>query len=153
VACFVITSSDTRTEATDESGRLIRELLGQAGHPVAGHLLVKDEPGALRAAIETASNAGARAVIISGGTGISRRDTAVETVLSLVEKRLDGFGELFRMLSYEEIGSAAMLSRAVAGCHRGMLVFALPGSAAAARLALTKLILPELGHAVREITR
>jgi molybdenum cofactor biosynthesis protein B len=154
VACFVVTSSDTRDEKTDQSGQLICELLTGAGHTVAGRAVIKDEPAQLSEILEQRAPAsGARAVIISGGTGLGRRDTTVETLAPRLEKRLDGFGEIFRALSFEEIGSAAMMSRAVAGTFRGMIVFALPGSPAAARLALTRLILSELGHAVREITR
>jgi molybdopterin adenylyltransferase len=154
VRCFVITSSDSRTEANDASGTLIRELLGQSGHLVVGHAIIKDEPAALRALLDgDAPRAGARVVLISGGTGLGRRDTTVETLAPLLEKRLDGFGELFRALSFQEIGSAAMMSRAVAGTYRGMAVFALPGSPGAARLALSRLILPELGHVEREMTR
>ncbi len=154
VACFVITSSDSRTEQTDTSGRVIRERLEGAGHSIAGSALIPDEPAELRRLLEEAApSTGARAVIISGGTGIGRRDTTYETVSALLEKRLDGFGELFRALSFQEIGPAAMLSRAVAGTFHGMVIFALPGSPAAARLALERLILPELGHAVRELTR
>ncbi|MGC4115866.1 MAG: MogA/MoaB family molybdenum cofactor biosynthesis protein [Myxococcales bacterium] len=154
VACFVVTSSDTRDEQSDSSGALICELLTAAGHTVAGRAIIKDEPAQLSDVLEhQAPAAKAQAVIISGGTGLGRRDTTVETLASRLEKRLDGFGELFRMLSFQEIGTPAMMSRAVAGTFRGMIVFALPGSPAAARLALSRLILPELGHAVREITR
>ncbi len=154
VACFVVTSSDTRDERSDASGQLICELLVAAGHTVAGRAVVKDEPAQLLQAVQEAAPAcGARAVIVSGGTGLGRRDTTVEALLPLFEKRLDGFGELFRALSFKEIGTPAMMSRAVAGTLRGMIVFALPGSPAAARLALDRLILPELGHAVREMTR
>ena len=154
VACFVVTSSDTRDEKSDSSGALICELLTGAGHTVAGRAIVKDEPAQLAEVLEKqATAAKAQAVIISGGTGLGRRDTTVETLAARLEKRLDGFGELFRALSFQEIGTPAMMSRAVAGTFRGMIVFALPGSPAAARLALARLILPELGHAVREITR
>lgn len=154
VACFVVTSSDTRDEKSDSSGALLCELLTGAGHAIAGRAIIKDEPAELVDVLERqAPAAGAKAVLISGGTGLGRRDTTVETLLPRLEKRLDGFGELFRMLSFQEIGSPAMMSRAVAGTFRGMIVFALPGSPAAARLALEKLILPELGHAVREMTR
>ncbi|HEY3446752.1 MAG TPA: MogA/MoaB family molybdenum cofactor biosynthesis protein [Myxococcales bacterium] len=154
VACFVVTSSDTRDEQTDSSGALICELLTAAGHAVAGRAIIKDEPAQLVDVLERqAPAAGAQAVIISGGTGLGRRDTTVEVLAPRLEKRLDGFGELFRALSFAEIGTPAMMSRAVAGSLRGMIVFALPGSPAAARLALTRLILPELGHAVREMTR
>jgi molybdenum cofactor biosynthesis protein B len=128
-------------------------MLEHAGHSVVGRRIVRDEPSEIKESIEDAAKAGARAVIITGGTGIGRRDSTYEVVTGLLEKRLDGFGELFRTLSYEEIGSAAMMSRAVAGTARGMIVFALPGSTGAAKLAMEKLILPELGHSVREMTR
>jgi molybdenum cofactor biosynthesis protein B len=153
VAVQVITCSDTRSEKSDESGRAIREGLEQAGHLLVGHVMVKDDAAALKQAIAQALAAGVRAVLITGGTGIARRDVTVEVVGSLLEKKLDGFGELFRMLSFAEIGSAAMLSRAVAGTYQGALLFALPGSPGAVKLALHKLILPELGHAVRELMR
>lgn len=153
VATFVITSSDTRDESTDETGRLIRDALEGAGHTIAGHRVVKDDPAALRSALDEALGAGARAVIINGGTGIGRRDQVVETVRPLFEKELPGFGEIFRALSFREIGSAAMMSRAIAGTFRGAIVFALPGSPQAVRLAMDGLILPELGHAVRELSR
>lgn len=154
VACFVVTSSDTRDEASDHSGRLIRELLEEQGHRVVGYALIPDEPAQLREVLEVrAPGKGAEAIIVNGGTGIGRRDSTYDALAPLLEKRLDGFGELFRFLSFEEIGSAAMLSRAVAGTYRGALVFAMPGSTAAARLAMTRLVLPELGHAVHELRR
>ncbi len=153
VAAFVVTSSDTRTPHTDESGKLIRDLLEGAGHTVAGHRVVPDDPATLRALVDEAAASGARALIINGGTGISRRDQVIETVRPMLEKELPGFGELFRSLSYKDIGSPAMMSRALAGTCRGMIVFALPGSPNAVRLAMEALILPELGHAVRELTR
>jgi len=154
VACFVVTSSDTRDQHSDQSGTLMGEMLLAAGHTVVGRAIIKDEPAQLLEIVKVrAPQAGARALIISGGTGLGRRDTTVETLLPLFDKRLDGFGELFRALSFQEIGSAAMMSRAVAGSIGQMIVFALPGSPAAARLALERLILPELGHAVRELTR
>jgi len=153
VAAYAITCSDTRTPADDESGKILRAELEKAGHSVVGQEIVKDDAAALRAAIDHALEHGARAIVISGGTGIARRDVAVETVNALFEKTLPGFGELFRMLSFEEIGSAAWLSRAAAGTYRGALLFALPGSPGAVKLALQKLILPELGHAVRELLR
>ncbi len=154
VACYVLTASDSRTPDTDDSGKIIREMLSAAGHPVAGYGIVKDDPEAIRRAIvDVAAQAGARAVIITGGTGIGRRDATFEVVQALLDKPLPGFGELFRMLSFQEIGSAAMMSRAVAGAARGMILFALPGSPAGVKLAMARLILPELGHAVREMTR
>ncbi|MBN1206640.1 MAG: molybdenum cofactor biosynthesis protein MoaB [Myxococcaceae bacterium] len=153
VSVFVVTCSDSRDEARDESGRALCGGLESAGHTLCGYKVVKDEPEAIRAALAEATAAGARAVLFNGGTGIGRRDTTVETLRGLFEKELPGFGELFRMLSYEQIGSAAMMSRATAGTYQGMILFAMPGSPQAVRLALEKLILPELGHAVRELTR
>jgi molybdenum cofactor biosynthesis protein B len=153
VSAFVVTCSDSRDESKDESGRALRELLEAEGHSVSGYRLIKDEPESIRAMLKEAREAGARAVIFNGGTGISRRDSTVETLQGLFEKTLPGFGELFRMLSYAEIGSAAMMSRATAGTYEGMILFALPGSPKAVRLGMRKLILPELGHAVRELTR
>ncbi|HEY1333347.1 MAG TPA: molybdenum cofactor biosynthesis protein B [Myxococcaceae bacterium] len=153
VACFVLTCSDSRAQADDVSGRALREGLESAGHSVVGQTVVRDEPEQIRAAVERGLQGGARAVLITGGTGITRRDQTVEAVRPLLEKEIPGFGELFRMLSFQEIGSAAWLSRALAGTVRGALVFVLPGSPNAVRLALDRLILPELGHAVRELSR
>jgi molybdenum cofactor biosynthesis protein B len=153
VKVFVVTASDTRGEAEDESGRLLREGAAAAGHQLVGYRLVKDEPDQIRAALEEAGRAGAQAVLVNGGTGISGRDRSYEAVAGLLEKRLDGFGELFRMLSFQEIGSAAMLSRAVAGVWRGRVVFSMPGSTAAVRLAWEKLIAPELSHLAFELDK
>jgi molybdenum cofactor biosynthesis protein B len=151
---YVVTVSDSRTEATDTSGRLAQELLSAAGHSIAGYRVLKDEPAEVAAlVVRIADERLADAVITSGGTGVSRRDSTYEALDGLLDKRLDGFGELFRMLSYAEIGSAAMLSRAVAGLYRGLVVFATPGSTAAVKLALEKLILPELGHLAFEVAR
>ncbi len=149
----VITASDTRGEAEDESGRLLREAVAAAGHQLASYAVVRDEPEAIRAALAAAAAAGAEAVVVNGGTGIAGRDRTFEAVSGLLEKRLDGFGELFRMLSYGEIGSAAMLSRAVAGTWSGRVVFSVPGSRAAVRLAWEKLIAPEVGHVLRELRK
>ena len=152
--CFILTVSDTRTEATDSSGRAICDLLWAEGHQVDGRRLVRDEPDLVRAAItEQLSSPSVQVIITTGGTGITSRDTTYEAISALLEKRLDGFGELFRMISYQDIGSAAMLSRAVGGLAKGKVILALPGSEAAVRLAMTKLILPELGHLVREASR
>jgi molybdenum cofactor biosynthesis protein B len=154
VACAVITVSDTRTEANDTSGKAMRALLEQAGHSVGFYRIVKDEPEQIRQLLAELSEKGqVQTVLLNGGTGISRRDTTYEAVAGLLEKRLDGFGELFRMLSYQEIGPAAMLSRAVAGTYRDLLVFSTPGSTAAVRLAMEKLIVPELPHLVWEVWR
>ncbi len=154
VHCYVLTISDTRTEANDASGQAICDLLWAEGHQVAGRRIVHDEPKEVRAAIEAQlANPGVEAVITTGGTGVSSRDTTFETIQALLEKRLDGFGELFRMLSYQEIGSAAMLSRACGGIAKGKILLSMPGSEAAVRMGMTKLILPELGHLVREASR
>lgn len=154
VRVAVITASDTRTEDDDTSGRYLAETVQAHGHPLAHRAIVPDEAGAIRGAIEAASAAGAEVVLVTGGTGISRRDVTVDVVEGLLERRLPGFGELFRMLSFQEIGSAAMLSRATAGATgTGLLIFALPGSTGACRTALERLILPEIGHLVREATR
>jgi molybdopterin adenylyltransferase len=154
VRVFVVTVSDTRTEADDTSGKAAQEMIVAAGHTVAGYRVLKDEPAEVAGLVrDIADRKLADAVVTSGGTGVSRRDSTYEAVASLLDKRLDGFGELFRMLSYQEIGSAAMLSRAVGGLHRGLVVFATPGSTAAVKLALGKLILPELGHLAFEAHR
>lgn len=153
VAGFVITCSDSRDETSDLTGRAIREALENNGHSVAGHRIIHDDAQQLRAMMDEAASAGARAVIINGGTGIAKRDITFECVEALFDKKLPGFGELFRMLSFNSIGSPAMLSRATAGTYRSMIVFALPGSPQAVKVAMDKLILPELGHAVRELAR
>lgn len=151
VRCVVITVSDTRTTDTDTSGRAIVELLIGAGHTVVARSIVKDEPSDIRTAIERhLASLEVDVVITTGGTGITSRDTTFETVDTLLEKRLDGFGELFRMLSYQEIGAAAMMSRATAGLSARHILVALPGSQAAVRLAMEKLLLPELGHLVQQ---
>jgi molybdopterin adenylyltransferase len=152
VRCAVVTISDTRTEATDSSGAAIVELLTAAGHEITRRKLVKDDPTAVRNAVLSGRTA-ADVIITTGGTGITARDNTYETIASLLDRRLDGFGELFRMLSYTDIGAAAMLSRATAGSIGTTAVFALPGSENAVRLAMTKLILPEIGHVVRELRR
>lgn len=149
----VLTASDTRGEAEDGSGGWLRQAAASAGHPVIAYRVVRDEPDAIRAALAEAVAAGAQAVLVNGGTGIAGRDRTYEAVAGLLEKRLDGFGELFRMLSFAEIGSAAMLSRAVAGTWRGAVVFSMPGSTAAVRLAWERLIAPELNHLVRELEK
>ena len=151
VRCFVITVSDTRTEATDASGRAIIDLLTAAGHQVTGRAIVQDEASLVRQTVERQLASSDVDVIIStGGTGIAARDTTFEAIDALLEKRLPGFGELFRMLSYEQIGSAAIMSRGTAGLAAGHVVAALPGSEAAVRLAMEKLLLPELGHLMQQ---
>jgi len=154
VGCLVLTISDSKTPETDTSGRLIRELLTKAGHQVVRSAIVKDEPAQIQDVIrQGCEDVGVQALILTGGTGITSRDSTFEAVESVLEKRLSGFGELFRILSYEEVGAAAILSRAQAGVRRGRIIFSLPGSPNACRLALEKLIIPELGHLVREVSR
>jgi molybdopterin adenylyltransferase len=141
----VLTASDSRSAETDESGRIIRELLTAAGHRVEYYEVLPDEPGRIREALldhlQTLD-----AIIVDGGTGIAARDSTIEAVRELLDKELEGFGELFRFLSYQQIGSAAMLSRALAGIAAGKIVVALPGSPDACRLAMEKLLIPQLGH-------
>ena len=153
VTVAVVTLSDSRSPADDRTGDTIVALLEAAGHTVAGRELVREEPLAILAALEAALAGPAQAVILNGGTGIAPRDSTPEIVAPLLECELPGFGELFRQLSFREIGAAAMLSRALAGVARGKLLFALPGSKAACRLALERLILPELGHLVGELRK
>jgi len=154
VSCFVLTVSDTRTEANDTGGQAIRQLLESGGHSVTGHVIVRDDPAAVVRAVNVCLvDAGTRVIITTGGTGITSRDGTFEAIDGLLEKRLTGFGELFRMLSYEHIGAAAMMSRAIAGTAGGKAIFVLPGSPDAVKLAMTKLILPELGHVVQQLNR
>ena len=154
VRCFIVTVSDTRTDATDTSGRAIADLLTAAGHQVAGRAIVKDDANVVRETIERQlASAGVQAIILTGGTGLTSRDSTYEVVSALLQKRLDGFGELFRMLSFEQIGPAAMMSRACAGLAAGRIVVSLPGSEAAVRLAMERLIIPELGHLVQQATK
>lgn len=148
--CFVLTISDTRTEESDTGGRLICSLLREAGHHIVEKQIVNDDPERVRDAVRRQlDNADVQVIITTGGTGISSRDSTVEAIDALLDKRLEGFGELFRMLSYHDVGAAAMMSRATAGVASGRVLFALPGSEAAVRLAMTKLIVPELGHLVK----
>ena len=154
VRCFVITVSDTRTDATDTSGRVIAALLEAAGHAVAGRSIVKDEPELVRGTIERQlANPDVQVIITTGGTGITSRDSTYEAIDGMLQKRLDGFGELFRMLSYEQIGPAAMMSRACAGLIAGRIIVSLPGAEAAVRLAMERLLIPELGHLVQQAMR
>jgi molybdenum cofactor biosynthesis protein B len=154
VATVVVTVSDTRTLETDTGGALVAELLEGAGHEVAARHIVKDEPAAIAAALDEAlALDGSRAVIFTGGTGVAPRDLTPDTIEPRLGRIVPGFGELFRMLSYEDIGSAAVLSRALAGIRDGRVVFVLPGSRGAVRLALEKLILPEIGHLAAEAVK
>ncbi|WP_038038773.1 MogA/MoaB family molybdenum cofactor biosynthesis protein [Thermorudis peleae] len=154
VRCAVVTVSDSRTPETDESGQWIKEQLQAAGHAVVYYTVIPDEPSRVVAVLdEMAGRDDCDAVLFNGGTGIARRDTTYEAVSQRLEKRLDGYGELFRMLSYQEIGPAAMLSRAVAGVYRGKFVALMPGSPHAVKLAMEKLLLPELAHIIFELRR
>jgi molybdenum cofactor biosynthesis protein B len=154
VGCFVLTVSDTKNAETDTSGAVIRELLTAAGHRVAGSAIVRDEPAEVARLVRDAcARDDVQTVILTGGTGITSRDSTYEAVEALLDKRLPGFGELFRMLSFQEIGAAAMLSRAQMGIHARRIVVSLPGSPNACRLALERLVIPELGHLLREASR
>ncbi len=154
VACYVLTVSDSRTPETDTSGRAIRELLEAAGHTVSGRDIVKDDPMMVAMRVrEQLGDARTQVIITTGGTGITARDGTFEAIDGILEKRLDGFGELFRMLSFAEIGAAAMMSRATAGTASRKAIFVLPGSEHAVRLAMTRLILPELGHVVQQLRK
>lgn len=155
VRCKVITVSDTRTEETDKSGKLMKEMLEGAGHKIIEYVIVKDEAEAIKAEVlKGCSNPEIDVVLTNGGTGIAKRDVTIETVQSIFDKEISGFGEIFRMLSYtEDIGSAALLSRAAAGVVNDRAVFSTPGSTGAVRLAMEKLIIPEIGHVVRELTK
>jgi molybdenum cofactor biosynthesis protein B len=151
VRCAVITVSDTRTLETDSGGGRVVELLEAAGHVVAEREIVADEPSEMRPLVEQLlSRDDVDAILMTGGTGVARRDQTYETVRGLLTKSLPGYGELFRMLSYEEIGPAALLSRAVGGLAGSTVVLTMPGSPAAVKLAMEKIILPELGHLVSE---
>ena len=152
--CVVITVSDTRTEETDKSGKLIQQLLIEASHQVAAYTIIKDEPIAIKNYVEQLSQETlADVLILSGGTGIAPRDTTYDAIASMLEKTIPGFGEIFRYLSYQEIGSRAIASRAVAGVYQNKLIFSLPGSSNAVRLAMTKLILPEINHLVKQLQK
>lgn len=155
VQCKVITISDTRTKQTDKSGTLINQLLSENGHKVVEYCIVKDEETQIREAIITGCHSKEiDAIITNGGTGIAKRDVTIEAVQSIIEKEIPGFGEIFRMLSYQvDIGSSAILSRAIAGVFNDTVILSVPGSTGAVKLAMEKLILPELGHIMREVTK
>ena len=154
VNCAVITISDSRIPETDEGGQLITKSLRDQNHAVLLYQIVKDNTQEIRRVLEGLDgDEKIKAVILTGGTGLSKRDVTYETIEGMLEKRLVGFGELFRFLSYQEIGPAAVMSRATAGVYKGKVIFSLPGSKGAVRLAMEKIILPELGHMVWDITR
>jgi len=155
VKCKIITVSDTRDKDTDKSGKLMIELLTEAGHEIIDYVIVKDEAKPIRdAVIKGCENGNIDVVLTNGGTGIALRDVTIETVQELFTKEITGFGELFRSISYQEdIGSSAILSRAIAGVYLNKAIFSTPGSTGAVRLAMNKLILPEIGHVVRELQK
>lgn len=154
VSCAVLIISDSRTEKTDESGKYLVEKMEGSGHTVVDYTLLKNDSIAIKQKLEELlSKEELQVIIASGGTGVSMRDVTVETVTPMLDKMLDGFGELFRTLSYEEIGTASIMSRAIAGVIRGKVIICIPGSLAAVKLAVEKIILPEVGHMVREATR
>jgi molybdenum cofactor biosynthesis protein B len=154
VSCGVVTVSDTRTRETDTSGQLVVSMLEGAGHRASQYHIIKDEPGQIRPLLETLlADPAIDAVIVNGGTGVARRDVTFDTIQGMLDKHLPGFGELFRWLSYQDIGSAALLSRATAGTARGKAVFSVPGSRGAVQLAMEKLILPEMPHIVFELNK
>jgi molybdenum cofactor biosynthesis protein B len=154
IGCFVLTVSDTRAMDSDTSGRAICALLVAAGHVVTGHTIVRDEPAQVTARVrEALADGSTQVVITTGGTGITSRDGTFEAIDALLDKRLEGFGELFRMLSFSEIGAAAMMSRATAGTSSRKAIFVLPGSEHAVRLGMTRLIIPELGHVVQQLNK
>ena len=146
VTVAVVTVSDSRTAESDTNGRWLRDAIEAAGHTVAGYRVIRDEPALVEAALDEMASAGARVIVFNGGTGIAPRDVTYDVLARKIEKPIPGFGELFRMLSWEQVGAAAMLSRATAGTYRGSIVFSLPGSPAAVRLAWEKLIEPEIEH-------
>jgi len=154
INCAVVIISDSRDAKTDESGALLVEGLKGARHTVSSFEFLKNDAEAIKAKFnELLCRAGLQVVVMSGGTGASARDVTVETITPLLEKVLPGFGELFRTLSFQEIGTGAILSRALAGVTRGRVIICLPGSVKAVALALNKIILPEIGHLVREASR
>lgn len=153
VGFAIVTVSDSRALDTDDSGRILAELAAQSGHKLVARSLVKDEADAIRGALREAVTSAADVVVFTGGTGVARRDVTIEAIAPRFVKRLPGFGEIFRALSYQTLGSAAMATRADAGIVGGKLVFLLPGSPDACRLAMERLILPEVGHLVGLLRR
>ncbi len=156
VRCFIATISDTRTVQTDKSGQLIKQLLLEKNHSVVEHTIVRDDQSKIEALIDQAMQRGdVEAILLTGGTGISVRDVTIEVVERKVVKTIPGFGEIFRMLSYtEDIGSAAIMSRATAGVlEKNQLIFSMPGSSGAVKLAMNQLILPEISHMVHELNK
>ncbi len=154
VRIAILTISDTRTPETDTGGDVIEELMSEAGHKISSRSIVKDDAPRLRTTlVDLLARSDVDAIITTGGTGIAARDTTYEVVDRMVEKKLDGFGEIFRMLSYEEVGAAAVLSRAVAGAVGAKFIASLPGSRNGVRLAVEKLLVPEISHIVFELKK
>jgi molybdenum cofactor biosynthesis protein B len=154
VTIGIVTVSDTRTPETDVNGQYLKRIFGEGGHSVGGYHIIKDEPDQVRAALdELAAIPEIQLILFNGGTGIAPRDTTYDVLSKMLEKVLPGFGEIFRMLSFQEVGAAAMLSRATAGTYRGKVVFSTPGSPNAVQVAVEKLILPEINHLAWEIAR
>ncbi len=154
VACAVITTSDSRTEQDDESGTLIKQRLMDSGHKVTYYTILKNDAEAIKQKIkELLRRDDVQVIITGGGTGLSKRDVTVNTIAPMLEKKLDGFGELFRQLTFQEIGTGSIMSRAIAGVTKGKVIICIPGSLGAATLAMDKIILPEIGHLVREAIR
>lgn len=153
VALAIVTCSDTRTPETDTNYHYLKPQIEAAGHQVVGYRIIKDEPDLVSAALEEMVQAGAQLILFNGGTGIARRDTTFDVLARKLEKPMPGFGELFRMLSYQEVGAAAMLSRATAGTYKGRVIISTPGSPNAVQVAWEKLIAPELEHLAWEIAR
>ena len=149
----VVTVSDSRTEETDINGKFLKEEIQAGGNPVAGYRIIPDEPGEVEKALMDFTKGETRIVLFNGGTGISKRDTTIDVLLKTFEKTLPGFGELFRMLSFEQVGAAAMFSRAIAGVYRDTVIISTPGSPAAVKLAWEKLISPELAHLAWEVVK
>jgi molybdenum cofactor biosynthesis protein B len=149
----IVTVSDTRTPETDANGHYLKEQITADGHYVVAHYIVKDEAAEVEAVLETLVNSEARLILFNGGTGIAPRDRTYDVLSRKLEKTMSGFGELFRMLSYEQVGSAAMLSRATAGVYKNKLIISTPGSPAAVQLAWEKLIAPEIQHLAWEVIR
>lgn len=153
VRCAVLTFSDSRNEESDDSGKLIKDLLTESGHVIVEYQVIKDDLESIQKAVQDLIASEVQAIITNGGTGISKKDVTIEAISGLLDKKLDGFGDLFRFLSYKHMGSAAMMSRALAGATKSKIVICMPGSVDAVEMGMKKLILPELGHMVWEANR
>ncbi len=150
----ILIVSDTRNEKTDESGKIAKKLVSDYGHQVFAYKIIRNNKSLIQTTVnEMLQNPKINVIVTSGGTGISKRDVTVEAISELLDKKIEGFGELFRKLSYQEIGEAAIISRATAGTINGKIIFCLPGSKNAVKLAFSKLILPGLGHIIKEANR